>query len=56
VADEQLQGRAQEHIQQPEAEQAGQPASAGHAVGQALQQHLAQAVQPVLVEFHQHLR
>ena len=56
VADEQLQGRAQEHTQQPEAEQAGQPAEAGHAVGQGLQQHLTQAVQPVRVEFHQHLR
>jgi hypothetical protein len=39
VVDEQLQARAQEHTQQPEVEQVGQPAEAGHAVDQALQQH-----------------
>jgi hypothetical protein len=55
VADERLQGQAQEHVQQLEAEQAGQPADAGQAVGQALEQRLAQALQPVLAEFHQHL-
>jgi hypothetical protein len=32
VAAEQLQGRVQERAQQPEAEQAGQPANAGYAV------------------------
>jgi hypothetical protein len=55
VADERLQGRAQERARQPELEQAGQPADAGQGVGQALEQRLAQALQPVLTEFHQHL-
>jgi hypothetical protein len=49
VANERLQGRAQGHVQQPEPEQAGQPADAGQAV------RLAQALQPVLTAFHQHL-
>jgi hypothetical protein len=49
VADERLQGRTQRHVQQPEPEQAGQPAGAGQAV------RLAQALQPILTEFHQHL-
>ena len=50
VADEQLQGRAQEHVQPLEAEQAGQPADAGQALGQALQQHLVQSFQSSLAE------
>jgi hypothetical protein len=55
VADERLHGREQERVQQPEAKQVGQPADAGQAVGQAPEQRLAQALQPVLAEFHQHL-
>jgi hypothetical protein len=55
VADEQLQGRTQEYTQQPEAELAGQAANASQAVGQAVERRLAQALQPVLAEFHQHL-
>ena len=49
VADERLQGRAQEYVQQPEPEQAGQAAGPVQTV------RLAQALQPVLTEFHQHL-
>jgi hypothetical protein len=55
VAGERLQGRAQEHVQQLEAEQAGQPVDTGQAVGHAVERRLAQALQPVLTEFHQHL-
>ena len=55
MADERLEGRAQEYIQQPEAEQAGQPADAGQAVGHAVERRLAQALQPALAAFHQHL-
>jgi len=52
---EQPQGRVQEREQAPEAEQAGQRAGAGQASSQALQEQIAQAVRPVLAEFHQHL-
>ena len=55
VAGERLQGRAQEPVQQLEAEQAGQPVDTGQAVGHAVEWRLAQALQPVLTEFHQHL-
>jgi len=52
VGNEQTQGQAQERARPPEAEQAGQPAGAGQALGQALQPYIMQAFRPVLAEFY----